>query len=284
MSKPTMRNREVATRPASQSIAPARVRNLPVPVSQLPSKEVVNGLVETAVVVNELDRLIAGRARDLEILKDISESIRAGATQAEVHRKLLLLARSSREAFQSLQASRDTLVSVHKRSAGNRVAAVVDPATGLPNRPAFDARLEATFRNCATTFDAVLMLLDIGALQFVASELGNKVADRIVKRFAVILRQSVKHTDFIARTGPQQFAIIFNDVLQDNVASIALRIHDAMEQKLRPGKDPVMQMLQVTIGIAGNKLEDGSSADLLQRAQEALIMARKQMGAGIYLA
>ena len=122
------------------------------------------------------------------------------------------------------------------------------------------------------------------SLQLVANELGNKVANRVVKRFAAILQRSVKHTDFIARVGPQQFAIIFHNVLQDNVASIALRIHDAMEQKLHPGKDPVMQMLQVTIGIAGNKLEDASGSDLLHRAQEALVMARKQMGAGIYLA
>ena len=284
MNKSTVRNREFATRSATQSVEPIHVRNLPVPVSQLPSKEAVNGLVETAVVVNELDRLIAGRARDLDILKNISESIKAGATQAEIHRKLLLLARSSREAFQALQASRDTLVSVHKRSAGNKVAAVVDPVTGLPNRPAFDAKLDATFGDCTTTFDAVLMLIDIGALQFVASELGNKVANRIVKRFAAILKRSVKHTDFIARIGSQHFAIIFRDVLPDNVASIALRIHDAMEQKLHPGKDPIMQMLQVTMGIAGNRLEDASSDDLLQRAQDALAMARKQMGAGIYLA
>jgi diguanylate cyclase len=284
MSKSTMRVRESAIRSAPQSIKPPDAGNLPVPVTQLPSKQAVNGLVETAVVVNELDRLIAGRARDLEMLKTIDESIKAGASHAELHRQLLLLARSSREAFQSLQASRDTLVSVHKRAAGNKVAAVVDEITGFPNRAAFEARLEHTFEHCATAFDAVVMLIDIGALQFVASELGNKIANGVVKRFAVILKQSVKRTDFIARLGPQQFAIIFRDVLPDNVASIALRIHDAMERKLHPGKDPVMQMLQVTIGIAGNKVDDSSSAALLQRAQDAVVMARKQVGAGIYVA
>jgi GGDEF domain-containing protein len=73
-------------------------------------------------------------------------------------------------------------------------------------------------------------------------------------------------------------------VLSDNVAAIALRIHDAMERKLHPGKDPVMQMLKVTIGIAGNKIGDTSSTDLLQRAQDAVATARRQGGASIYLA
>jgi diguanylate cyclase len=284
MSKSTLRAREVATRPATQSIERGNVSNLPVPVTQLPSMRAVNGLVETAVVVNELDRLIAGRARDLEMLKAIDESIRAGATQAEVHRQLLVLARSSREAFQSLQASRHTLVSVHKQSAGNQVAAVVDQATGFPNRDAFEARLEDAWQTSVKPFDTVLMLIDIGALQFVAAELGNKVANRIVKRFSVILKQSVKRTDFIARVGSQQFAIIFRDILPENVASIALRIQDVMDRKLHPGKDPVMEMLQVTIGIAGNKLDDPSSAELFRRAQDAVVQARKQPGAGIYLA
>jgi diguanylate cyclase (GGDEF)-like protein len=279
-----MRVREVATGSAARSIGPSSSRSLPVPVTQLSLRQAVNGLVETAVVVNELDRLIAGRAHDLELLRHIDESIKAGASRGEIHRQLLLLARSSREAFQSLQTSRETLVSVHKQSAGDKVAAVVDPISGFPNRDAFEARLEETVRNCTAAFDAVLMLIDIGALQFVASELGNKIAGRIVKRFATILKQSVKRTDFIARVGPTQFAIIFRNVLPDNVASIALRIHDAMERKLHPGKDPVMQMLQVTIGIAGNKPDDASSADLLQRAQEAVVTARKQVSASIYLA
>jgi hypothetical protein len=40
---------------------------------------------------------------------------------------------------------------------------VVDDVTALPNRPAFEARLEDTFRNSAATFDTVLMLIDIRA-------------------------------------------------------------------------------------------------------------------------
>jgi diguanylate cyclase (GGDEF)-like protein len=241
-------------------------------------------IVETAMVATELEKLISGRARDLEVLKSIAESMKAGATQADIHRKLLVLARSSREAFQSLQSSRDRLISLHNQSNGGKTATVVDEIAGMPNAAAFKAKLEETFHASAATFDTVLMLIDIGALQYVATEKGLRIANRIMRRFAAILRKTVKHTDFMARIGPQHFGIIFRNVLPDYVAPIALRIHDVMEKKLYPGTDPVMQMLQVTIGITGNKIEDESAEDLMHRAEGALLMARKQLGAKIYLA
>lgn len=241
-------------------------------------------VVETAVVATELDRLISGRARDLEVLKNIAESLKAGATQADIHRKLIVLARSSREAFQSLQSSRDRLISIHNQSNGGTTAAIVDEVTGLPNGAAFKTKLKEAFLASATTFDTVLMLIDIGAFQYVAAEKGRRIANRVMRRFAAILRKTVKRTDFIARTGPQHFGIIFRNVLPDNVALIALRIHDVMEKKLYPGTDPVMQMLQVAIGIAGNGSDDKDAEDLMHRAEESLQMARNQVGAKIYLA
>ncbi|MDB5523325.1 MAG: hypothetical protein JWM58_1088 [Rhizobium sp.] len=241
-------------------------------------------IVETAVVVNNLDRLISGRVFDLELLKSIAENLQDGASKADIHRKLLILARSSREAFRSLQTSRGAMIALHKKSAGGEVVGVVDQATGLPNKAAFEARLEEAVQKSASTFDTVLMLVELGALPLLATEKGGKTANRVVKRFSTILRRTIKHSDFIARISTQHFAIIFENMLPDNAAPIALRIHNAMEARLSPGDDPVMKMLSVTIGITGNNAGDKSGADLYQRAQDALILARKQVGAGIYLA
>lgn len=284
MSKSAARSRQAVTA-AARSIRSGPAAPV-VPAELADTGKTARGasVVETAVIIAELDKLISGRARDLEILKNIAESVKAGASRDDVHSKLLLLAKSCRDAFQSLQASRETLVSLHDTSTGGKTIAVVDPTTSFPNRIAFDAKLEEAFQKSSETCDTVLMLIEIGALQFLAGEVGAKVATRIVKRFATILARSVKHSDFIARIGPQQFGIIFRNVLPDHVMPIALRIHEAMKKGLLPGTDPIMQMLQVTIGITGNKAGDKSSADLLERAEECLPLARRQMGAGIYMA
>ena len=128
------------------------------------------------------------------------------------------------------------------------------------------------------------MLVEIGALQMLVSELGLKMANRVVKRFAAILRKTVKHTDFIARIGPQHFAIVLQKILPEHAAAIALRIHEVMEARLSPSSDTVMQILSVTVGIAGIKAEGDDTAAILQRAHEALLAARKQDVASIYVA
>jgi diguanylate cyclase (GGDEF)-like protein len=243
-----------------------------------------NLAVDTAMVVNHLDRLISGRVSDLDLLKGIAASLKAGAAEAEIHGKLLLLARSSREAFEALQASRDALVGMHLKSSGGQVLPVVDRLTGLPNKEAFEARLAHRFDPATGASDNVLMLVEIGAMQIVASEMGTKAANRLVKRFAAILRKTLKHTDFIARLSPQQFGVILQNVLPENVASIALRVHQTMEAKLSPGVNPVMQMLSVTIGITARKPEDTTAAAVLSRAQDALVAARGQVESSIYIA
>ena len=55
-------------------------------------------------------------------------------------------------------------------------------------------------------------------------------------------------------------------------------------ERLLPGTEAIMQMLQVTIGITANKAEDKSGSDLMVRARESLPIARRQVGAGIYMA
>jgi diguanylate cyclase (GGDEF)-like protein len=249
-----------------------------------PLRADANLAVDTAMVVNRLDRLISGRVNDLEMLRNVAASLKAGASQGEVLRKLVLLARSSREAFDALQASRDALVGVHLSSSGGEVLPVVDRVTGLPNRDAFESRLAERFDPVGGAPGNVLMLIEIGALQILASEMGSKAANRFVRRFAAILRKALKRSDFIARLNAQQFAVILQNVLPENVASIALRIHETMEAKLSPGTNPVMQMLSVTIGITARKPEDESAAAVFARAQDALVAARNQVDSSIYLA
>jgi diguanylate cyclase (GGDEF)-like protein len=240
--------------------------------------------VQTALAINRMDQLIAGRVNDLEILKALAVSLKAGAPKAQLHHQLLILARSSQHAFQSLQSSRDALVALHKQSSGGTIAPVVDKVTGLPNRSAFDMRLDDIFVSAQSTSDVVLMLLDIGSLALLSSQAGSRIADRVVRRFASILRKTVKRSDYIARVGPQQFGIVFEHILPENAATVALRIHEAMKARLAPTDDPLLQMLAVSITITGRKNEDTSSADLLQRASDCIPLARKQVGGGIYIA
>jgi diguanylate cyclase len=238
---------------------------------------------DTAVVVRALDRLITGRLQDLETLHHIATKMNTPENTA-LHNQLLALARSARTAFDDLQQSRATLVGLHKQASGGEVVASVDARTNLPNGRAFSTRLSESLRRLEPAHTLSLVLIEVGALQLLANEVGGAVANRVVRRLATILRRTVKRSDFVARIGPQHFALIFEDILPDKAVNIALRLHGAIETKLSPKGDPLAGLLSVNMGIAGAAGPGLSADDLLQRAHDAVIEARKEGRPAIYVA
>lgn len=238
---------------------------------------------DTAFVARTLDRLIAGRLQDLETLRHIAIEMNT-PDNAALHGQLLALARSARTAFDDLQQSREILVGLHKQASGGEVVASIDARTSLPNRKAFSARLSESLRRLEPAHTLSLVLIEVGALQLLANEVGGTVADRVVRRFAAILRRTVKRTDFVARIGPQYFALIFEDILPEKAVKIALRIHDAIEAKLSPKGEPLAGLLSVNMGIAGASGPGLSVDDLLGQAHDAVIQARKEGRPAIYVA
>jgi len=238
---------------------------------------------DTAFVARTIDRLIAGRLQDLETLRTIAIEMNTPGNEA-LHRQLLTLARSARTAFDDLQQSRDILVGLHKKASGGEVVASVDGRTSLPNRKAFSTRLSESLKRLEPAHTLSLMLIEVGALQLLANEVGATVANRVIKRFSTILTRTVKRTDFVARIGPQHFALIFEDILPEKAVTIALRIHDAIETRLSPKGEPLTGLLSVNTGIAAAVGPGLSADDLLQQAHDAVIQARKEGRPAIYVA
>jgi diguanylate cyclase len=238
---------------------------------------------DTAVIARTLDRLIAGRLQDMEMLRTIAIDMNASAENEALHRQLLALARSAREAFEDLQQSREILVQIHKRASGGKVVPAVD-ATGIPHKTAFATHLSDKLKHLGPSETLSVVLIEIGALQLLANEIGQAVANRVVKRFSAILRRTVKRTDYVARVGTQHFAIIFDNILPETAVSIALRVHGAIEAKLSPSSNSVAGVLSVTMGIAAASGPGSTTDDLMQQAQNAVAQARKEGRPAIYVA
>lgn len=240
-------------------------------------------IYDTAFVARTLDRLMAGRLQDLETLRGIATSM-PGQDGDALHRQLLLLARSAREAFDTLQQSREILVGLHRQASGGEVVASVDGRTSLPNRQAFATHLCEVLKRLEPAHTLSLVVIEIGALQFLASEMGPAVVNRILKRFATILRRTVKRSDIVARISPQHFAVIFENILPEKAVSIALRIHEAIEAKLSPKGDRMAGMLSITMGVATTSGPGLTAEQLLQKAHDAVTQARKEGRPAIHVA
>ncbi len=87
--------------------------------------------------------------------------------------------------------------------------AKTDHLTGLHNRRAFDEQLA---RDCATTADAgqpiSLILADIDGLGRINDFFGHTVGDAVLRRTASSISRSIRGSDFAARVGGDEFAVI----------------------------------------------------------------------------
>jgi diguanylate cyclase (GGDEF)-like protein len=90
-----------------------------------------------------------------------------------------------------------------------RWASEHDALTNLPNRRAFQARLQAaTFRAMSSSKEVGLLLIDLDHFKHVNDSLGHAAGDHLLHVVAERLQQSVRKDDFVARLGGDEFAVI----------------------------------------------------------------------------
>ncbi len=152
--------------------------------------------------------------------------------------------------------------------------ALVDAATGLPNRRYAFGRLEQEW-TVATQSRRPLSCLavEIDHVPQVGGAHGLASGDALVSEIAAVLRDSVRTNDVVCRLGNTEFLVICPDA--DRTASLAAasRLRAAVEQRLgsaRVGVRPPMPALTVSVGAA---TRDGSVPDaesLLRLAEGAL--------------
>lgn len=116
-----------------------------------------------------------------------------------------------------------------------RWASEHDELTGLPNRRAFQHRLQAaTLRAMENAASVGLLLIDLDHFKHVNDALGHSAGDHLLKHFAKRLRESIKPGDFIARLGGDEFAVITeNNVGQCELVQTGNAILENLRKSLR---------------------------------------------------
>ncbi len=145
-----------------------------------------------------------------------------------------------------------------------------DHLTGAYNRKSFDENLGEQI----TLFDlakgsVTLCILDIDFFKKINDNYGHDVGDFILKECVQLLQSSYGHeTDFVARIGGEEFAII----LQDHTVQQAVQRAEEVFEKIRKevfvhdGKE-----LRFTVSMGLAQLQAGESADQwIKRADTAL--------------
>lgn len=106
-------------------------------------------------------------------------------------------------------------------------AASTDALTGLPNRRAFEDHARQLEETGAQ--DVMLLLLDVDHFKAINDELGHDGGDNVLQDIAKAIRNTVRDTDFAARIGGEEFAVIVELRDATNPHQIAERFRAAVQ-------------------------------------------------------
>jgi diguanylate cyclase (GGDEF)-like protein len=153
-------------------------------------------------------------------------------------------------------------------------AASTDYLTGLPNRRHLTESGKVIFRRAreeGTGFAAAL--LDIDAFKVINDRYGHDVGDRALVHVAGCLRARVRASDLVARSGGEEFVILFSDLDQEQAtAAVELIRQHVAGRHLVVGAARIA--MTVSAGVAVYRAGDKSLEDILRRADNALYSAK----------
>jgi diguanylate cyclase (GGDEF)-like protein len=149
-----------------------------------------------------------------------------------------------------------------------------DVLTGLPNRKLFFEQLDRVIVESAKIgHEAALLFLNIKRFKHVNDTLGHAIGDRLLVAISQRIRHSIRSTDFVARIGGDEFAIIFSDIPDINaITAAAKNLVRALSAPISIDKHDII--ISTCAGIAMYPQDAKEPEELLRHANTAMVQAK----------
>ena len=178
-----------------------------------------------------------------------------------------------REVAQRTEALRDA------NEALKRIASI-DSLTRIPNRGAFNQRLDDAWReHVASGTSLAVLLCDIDAFKAYNDTYGHLAGDAALTEVAGALTKALRSKgDLAARYGGEEFAVLLTGCDGREAAVVARRILDAVRSlAITHGASDAAAHVTISIGVAAAiPMSSESSEKLLRSADEELYRAKAQ--------
>ncbi|MEX3957194.1 putative bifunctional diguanylate cyclase/phosphodiesterase [Trinickia sp. EG282A] len=155
-----------------------------------------------------------------------------------------------------------------------------DMLTGLPNRAAFEARLNESMADIDLHGNHVaVMFIDLDGFKAVNDALGHHAGDLLLIEVARRMRKTLRRGDMVARLGGDEFVMVVNIDRPADAAEIARGILGSLDHRFE--LQGLELHLSASVGIAVYP-DDGKHPHELLRAADAAMYRAKSQGKNGY--
>jgi diguanylate cyclase (GGDEF)-like protein/PAS domain S-box-containing protein len=156
-----------------------------------------------------------------------------------------------------------------------RAISITDQLTGLLNRRGFLTLAEQHLKlSSRTKMGMLLFFADLDGMKWINDTLGHEEGDRALTDVAVILKETFRSSDIIARIGGDEFAILTIDTTGISPEIIMTRLQQQVDK--HNNKRGRCYKISISVGTAYHDPDDPCSLDELMSHADKLMYDQKR--------
>jgi diguanylate cyclase (GGDEF)-like protein len=158
--------------------------------------------------------------------------------------------------------------------------ATIDGLTSIPNRRAFDMRLDSEWNRAKRTSRSIaLLLVDIDHFKQYNDTYGHLAGDDCLRRVArSIAAAATRSSDFVARYGGEEFAVFLPEADVEEAWSIAERTRMAVLELAIPHERSAERCVTISVGLAAWTPTPAQAPSALVAAADGALYDSKRSG------
>lgn len=146
-----------------------------------------------------------------------------------------------------------------------------DQLTGLHNRAFFEYELSRLQKS--RQYPVSIISSDMDGLKFVNDSMGHHKGDELLKRYASVLKESLRASDILARVGGDEFLILLPRTGEEEAKKVVLRIGFQVE---RHNRNKMQVPLSISVGLATAKDSSMSLEEMVNEADRRMYRNKYQ--------
>lgn len=191
--------------------------------------------------------------------------------EAERHEEAERLEVQLRKRLEEVQKEsrelRTKMIQAHRQAA-------TDTVTGLPNRLAYEERLEQEFARWKRFGEPLTLLVwDVDDFKRINDRFGHHAGDKALHIIGQSLQAALRETDFVARFGGEEFVMLLTGTQSDDALNVAEAVRREVKQS---GIHSLGNRVDITISCGMSQFVEGDNpATVFARADKALYEAKR---------